>query len=157
MPIPLSLIAFFAWGFVIHGWAKQWSHPARPPRLNHGTAFQVVGMTSIVLIATFAPVKIVNRQKSRHITLPKRLMTLAELAEPVEHGLNRFYYCFVSVPEGQADHAVRFLSQELTVSEFIAAIESQTRLRHRFHHCGNGSTILWGGDCSFGLHFRVPD
>jgi hypothetical protein len=115
-----------------------------------------MGMTAIVLCAAIAPVKVVDRQKSRQITLPKQVMTLDELAEPVQHGWDRFYYCYVNVPEGLADHPVRFPSRELTVGEFIAAIEAQTPLRHRFHHCGNGHTVLWGGDCSFGLHFRPP-
>lgn len=84
-------------------------------------------------------------------------MTLAELADPVEHGWNRFYNCSVSVSEGLADRTVQFPSRELRVGEFIAAVESQTPLRHRFGHCGNGFTVLWGGDCSFGLHFRAHD
>jgi hypothetical protein len=76
------------------------------------------------------------------------------LAEPIEHGLDmpRFYHVLNRV-EG-AERVVRFPSKEPTIGEFIAAVESQTALRHRFHHCGNGYTILWGGDCSFGLFFR---
>jgi hypothetical protein len=38
----------------------------------------------------------------------------------------------------------------------MSAIEAQTPLRNRFHHCGNGATVLWGGDCYFGVGFRVP-
>jgi hypothetical protein len=113
-------------------------------------------MTLIVLVAAVAPVKVEDRQKSRHITLPKQAMTLAELAEPVKQGWDRFYYCCVDVPTGLADCPVWFPSRELTVGEFISAVEAQTPLRHRFHHCGNGYTILRGGDCSFGLHLHAP-
>jgi hypothetical protein len=113
-------------------------------------------MTLIVLVAAVAPGKVEDRQRARHITMPKQVMTLAELAEPVEHGWHRFYYCSVNVPTGQADRLVWFPSRELTVGEFISAVEAQTPLRHRFHHCGNGYTILWGGDCSFGLRFHAP-
>jgi hypothetical protein len=155
-PIPLNLVAFVAWVFVVRGWTKRCSHRDRRPGVIGVPVIQFVGMTAIVLGAAIAPVKVVDRQKSRPITLPKQVMTLAELAEPVQHGWDRFYRCYVSVPEGLADHPVRFPSRELSVGEFIAAIEAQTPLRHRFHHCGNGFTVLWGGDCSFGLQFRPP-
>jgi hypothetical protein len=93
----------------------------------------VAGMVAIVLVAAYAPIKVVDQQMSRSITLPKQVMTVAELADPVEHGWNRFYYCSVSVPEGLADRAVEFPSRDLTVRQFIAAVEAQTPLRHRFH------------------------
>lgn len=155
-PLPLNLAAFVAWAFVVRAWATRWSRSDRHPRGSGVFVIQSAGMTAIVLVAAFAPVKVVDRQKSRRITLPKQVMTLAELAEPVEHGWHRFYHYDVSVPEGLAARTVHFPARELTVGEFVSTIEAQTPLRHRFGHCGNGSTILWGGDCSFGLHFRVP-
>src|SRR5262245_44776092 len=121
--IPLSLAALIAWAFVVRAWAARRSRSDRHRRLNGVSAIQVAGMFSIVLVAAFAPIKVVDHQKSRRITLPKPVMTLAELADPVEHGWNRFYYCYVSVPEGLADRTVRFPSRELTVGEFIAAVE----------------------------------
>ncbi len=91
-PIPLNVAALIAWGFVIRSWAKRRSRPDYHPRLDGVSTIQVVGMATIVLIAALAPVKIVDRQRSRQITLPKPVMTLAELAEPVEHGWDRFYF-----------------------------------------------------------------
>jgi hypothetical protein len=154
---PLDLIALIAWAFVVRAWAARESDSDRERRWNVVWVIQVAGMCAVVLVAAYAPIKVVDQQKSRRITLPKQVMTLDELADPAEHGWNRFYYCSVSVPEGMADRAVQFPSRELRVGEFIAAVEAQTPLRHRFQHCGNGYTVLWGGDCSFGLHFRVPD
>jgi hypothetical protein len=155
--IPLSVAALVAWAFIVRTWARRQSRPTCHRWLNRVSAVQVAGMIAIVLAAGFAPIKVVDRQKSRYITLPKHVMTLAELAEPFKHDWDGFRFCYVNVPEGLADRTVRFPSRELTVGQFIAAVEAQTPLRHRFHHCGNGFTILWGGDCAMGLHFRVPD
>ena len=45
----------------------------------------------------------------------------------------------------------------MTLREFVAAIEGQTRLGHSFGSCGNaGSSILWGGNCCFGLSLHEP-
>ncbi len=156
-PAPLSLIALVAWAMVVLRWAKRPSQSERHARVTAVAAIQVTGMIATVLGAGLAPVKIVDQQKARRITLPKQLMTLDELAEPVQHGWNRFYHYWVSVPDGLADRVVRFPARELTVREFTSAIEAQTPLRHKFHHCSNGATILWGADCAMGLHFRVPD
>jgi hypothetical protein len=154
--IPLALAAFIVWVFVVRKWAAQQSGSDRRRRSDI-VVIQMIGMLAIVLVAAYVPVKVEDQQKSRRIVLPKRVMTLAEFADPVGHGWNRFYYRSMSVPEGLTDRAVNFPSRELSVGEFIAALEAQTPLRHRFHHCGNGSTLLWGGDCSFGLHFQAPD
>lgn len=155
-PVPLNLAALVAWVIVVRKWATRRSRSDRHARLNAVAIIQVTGMIALVLAAAFAPVKVMDRQKARYITLPKQVMTVGELAEPFEHGWPRFYDYSVSVPEGLADRAVHFPARELTVGGFISTVEAQTPMRHKFHHCGNGSTILWGGDCSFGLHFRVP-
>lgn len=151
--IPINLMALLAWILVVRWWAAKWSreHPGRWP--NPIAAVQVAGMVAVVWAASVAPGKVVDREKARTITLPKQAMTLDELADPVMHGWERFYFYSVTVPDGLGDRLVRFPAREVTVGRFIQEIESQTPLRHRFGHCGNGSTILWGGDCSFGLQF----
>ena len=154
---PFNIAALIAWAFIVRAWASHQPDTEHRRRPKVVWILQGAGMSAIVLLATSAPNKVVDQQMSRRITLPKQVMTLAELANPVEHGWNRYYYCSVNVPESLAGHAVQFPSRELTVGEFISAVEAQTPLRHRFHHCGNGYTVLWGGDCSFGLHFRVQD
>jgi hypothetical protein len=39
----------------------------------------------------------------------------------------------------------------MTLRDFLAAIEGQTRLRHQFGGCGNATTILFGGNCCSGV------
>jgi hypothetical protein len=155
-PPPFNIAAFVAWAIIVREWAKMPSRSEHQRRVSAVVVIQVTGMSALVLAAGFAPVKILDQQKARRITLPKQIMILDELAEPVQHGWDHYYYCWLNVPERLADRAVHFPARELTVGEFISAIETQTPLRHKFHHCGNGYTALWGGDCAFGLHFRVP-
>lgn len=84
-------------------------------------------------------------------------MTLAELSAPYEHGLPRPTISYsLAFPEGWGRRVVRFPSLEPTIGEFIAAIESQGGLEHRFGSCGNGWTILWGHDNIMWLGFRAP-
>lgn len=155
-PVPVNFAAFFGWALVVWKWGTRWqcSHPRA--RVNVPLVTQLSGMCAIVLLSAFAPGKIVERQKATRITLPNETMTVAELQSPIEHGWDRFYRFSISGADDLSSRAVTFPARELTVEQFISAIETQTPLRHRFHHCGNGMTILWGGDCSFGLHFRTP-
>jgi hypothetical protein len=82
-------------------------------------------------------------------------MTLAELSDPLRYGPNRPSLGYhLTPPEGLDGRVVRFGSLNPTVREFIAAIESQTPLRHRIYGCLNGGwTILWGLDCITGVSF----
>jgi hypothetical protein len=155
-PLPLNFAALFVWAWIVWKWSASWSRENPDGWVNGPVVVQLCGMSAIVLAAVFAPVKVVASQKAQQITLPKVELTVAELAEPIEHGMDRFHRFAVNAPDELAYQSVKFPARELSVAQFIAAIESQTPLRHRYHHCGNGLTILWGGDCSFGLHFRVP-
>ena len=78
------------------------------------------------------------------MSVPKLAMTVAELREPEEHGLPRLQPRFeVYAPEGLRDRVVHFTALDMAVGDFIAAVETQTGMRHRFRSCGNGWTILW--------------
>jgi hypothetical protein len=119
---------------------------------------QVAVFLGIVTAAHLAPGKTTERFLDRAITIPKTRMTLAELegdsdGPPPE-------WCpssvSISVPDDEKTKAIVFPTAELTLRQFVHAIESQSTLRHRFAHCGNGWTIFGGGDCSFGLHLRQP-
>jgi hypothetical protein len=91
------------------------------------------------------------------MTVPLQAMTIGELQEPLAHDLDRPSFLYsIGAPPDMAWRIVRFPSRDLTVAAFIAAIEAQTPLRHKFQHCGNGYTILWGKDCAFGVRFDVP-
>ena len=63
-------------------------------------------------------------------------------------------FCFA---DADKNTVVEWPRRDLTIGEFLDAIESQTVLRHRFMHCGNGYTVLGGGDCCFGLYVRDPE
>jgi hypothetical protein len=60
------------------------------------------------------------------------------------------------VHESEVARVVHWLRLVLSLRDFVSTIEAQTRIRHKFHGCGNGWTILWGNDCSFGLGLRDP-
>ncbi len=135
--------------------------------LNGAGAVRIVPAVVLIAIvagAIYAPVKTIERVKARRLTLSKSSMTIAELRDPVGHDLPHFRFnlpCYFAKQEqdvGLDDRVVRFASPELTVEEFIRAIEEQTPLRHRFSSCGNaGSSILFGRNCAIGLSFREPD
>ena len=86
-------------------------------------------------------------------------MSLAELREWTsgpgwtEHLPIRMW---LDVHYAEVARVVRWPRLVLSLREFVSAIEARTRIRHRFHGCGNGWTVLWGNDCSFGLALRDP-
>jgi len=155
-PLPINFAAFALWAILVAGWVKRRTRASGRRAGAAELVVQLVTMSVLVLAAASAPGKVVDHVKARHVTLPRQAITIGELQEPETYMLSRPFPYWISAPDDLADQVVRFPALELTVGEFIAAIEGQTPLRHRFRHCGNGWTILWGGDCSFGLSFRVP-
>jgi hypothetical protein len=112
----------------------------------------------IITGAVLAPVKTHDRLLDLPVALPKTEMSLAELKELTEtHQFQVPALRSIDFPELEALKIVRWPAQGLTLREFVAAIEEQTRLRHRFRSCGNSLTILWGNDCVFGMDLGVPD
>ncbi len=120
--------------------------------------FVNVACFAILALAHFAPVKTTDDYLTRKLSLPKTRITLAEMAklDAPPHRPLHLLGVSISVPQDEADVVIEFPATELTMRQFVDAVEQQSTLRHRFAHCGNGSTILWGGDCSFGLHLRHP-
>jgi hypothetical protein len=110
-------------------------------------------------MATAAPVKTKDRLLVRHVTLPKAEMSLGELKALADEELRSLHFpvrvrlSFAPVESGRV---VRWGGREMTLREFLAAIESQTRLGHQFGGCGNGSNILFGGNCCFGVFLCDP-
>lgn len=88
--------------------------------------------------------------------VPKSAMTVAELCQPIEHGLPPLSPRFLFNSAELDDRVVRFAALGMTVGEFVATVESQTGLRRRFISCGNGSTILWGVDNIMYISFVEP-
>ncbi|MBL8869797.1 MAG: hypothetical protein JNK90_08375 [Planctomycetaceae bacterium] len=110
----------------------------------------------IIIAAYLAPVKTTDRMLNNPLVLPNTELTLVEMDRKSNfectQWLPRNIY-IVSTSEN-AGRWIQFRTNEITIREFVDAIESLSDLRHRFVHCGNGSSILFGGDCCFGLRLR---
>jgi hypothetical protein len=119
-----------------------------------GLALSVI--CGICLVAHFAPLKTKGKVLAEHIELAKTNYTLVELQESVEFDRPGIpIRSSFSVDKAEATRTIRFPRRVLTIREFIDAIERQSSLRHKFHSCGNGHTILTGEDCCFGLSFST--
>ncbi len=155
---PFNFAAFLLWGaFLVLSVRKQ----LRRRRFALATALfttHVAFFAGIVTAAYLAPGKTTDRFLDRRITLPKSSMTLAEL-EGDPDGPRPFWRLSsvrILAPDDEKTKLIAFPEATLTLRQFVRAIESQSTLRRRFHHCGNGWTVLRGGDCSFGLSLRDP-
>ena len=121
----------------------------------------VMVAAGVIAAAQAAPVKTSDRLMARPVTLAKESMTLGELdAMLAAHEARRVGFpvqVYLTVPPEEADRVVHWGRREMTLRQFVAAIEAQTPLRHQFGSCGNGwSSILLGGNCVFGLSFSAP-
>jgi hypothetical protein len=58
--------------------------------------------------------------------------------------------------DADASQVVEWPARELSLRQFVEALETQTDLRHRFLSCGNGYSLLKGPDCGFGMILRNP-
>lgn len=144
--IPINFGALIVWGYFV--WCLATTRPGREWCWH-------AGLMGVILIAAIsAPGKVEERVRGRWISLPREELTLAEVKDPGQANFRKPFLFYLNAPEDLAGHVVRFPSRDLTIGQFIDTIESQTPLRHRFHHCGNGWTILYGGDCTFGVAFR---
>jgi hypothetical protein len=131
----------------------------RESKRGHGgiTFATYVFVTSFVIIAAvLAPVKTTERVLENPLVLPKTELTLSEMDRETDFERTQWLprYIYVATTSENADRQIQFRTTDITLREFIDTIESQSELRHRFMHCGNGSSILFGGDCCFGLRLR---
>lgn len=119
-------------------------------------ATYVVVTLAVVVAAVLAPVKTTERLLERPMVLPKTELAIAEMDRETNFENAQWLprYIYVAATSENADQQIRFRATDITLREFIDTIESQSALRHRFMHCGNGSSILFGGDCCFGLRLR---
>ena len=108
-------------------------------------------MAAVLILAASLP-KYTDAVLARPVQLDRTEMSLDELDRYLQSYPRRFpTQIYINFTASQRNQHVRWPAQELTLGMFVQAIESQTPLRHRFHHCGNGWTLLGGGDCCFGL------
>lgn len=146
MPIPWIVVVAVAW--------------KRETKHSRGTSTLATyaAVTAFVIVAAIlAPVKTIERVLDRPLVLPKTELTLAEMDRETEFEDTGDWlpqYISVASTPGNAAHEIRFRATDITLREFVATIEEQSDLRHRFMHCGNGSSILFGGDCCFGMRLR---
>jgi hypothetical protein len=133
------------------------------PRL--GSVFTIVRIhvvvgVAVIAMAISAPVKTKDRLLVRHVTLPKAEMSLGELKALADDDLRSLHFPVrvrISFEPVDSGRFVRWSGREMTLRDFLAAIEGQTRLRHQFGGCGNGTTILFGGNCCFGVFLCADD
>jgi hypothetical protein len=99
-----------------------------------GTALRYPIIAAIAVLAAIAPLK---AEDQRVGPLPGVNVTLAQLAKA------RVIYDLFSAEHG--DLRVQLPSASPTRREVMAVIKEQTGFESRIFHCGNGSTILFGG------------
>jgi hypothetical protein len=150
--LPLNGLALVIWIVTV-------VRPLRRSLSNTELALHVSAMAGIVVAAVYCPVKITERVLDRQVVLPKPVMSLAELRDWTKSPESRPHLPIQTsliVHESEVARVVHWPRLVLSLREFVSTIEVQTRIRHRFHGCGNGWTVLWGNDCSFGLGLRDP-
>lgn len=156
--LPLNFAACAIWIALLASSVRKHRRCNRPKLAVASAITQLAVFFSIVTAAHLVPGKTTDRFLDRTITIPRSPMTLAELAGDPDGPPPEWRPPSVSLSVAGEEKTKRivFPATTLTLRQFVRAIESQSTLRHRFAHCGNGWTILWGGDCSFGLHLCHP-
>jgi hypothetical protein len=156
--LPINVAAFAVWLALLAISVQEHLRQQRSGLAITLSTTQVAVIVAIVTAAHLAPGKTTDRFLDRTITIPRSRMTLAELEGDTDGPRPEWcpFSVWISVPDDEKTKVIAFPETTVTLRQFVGAIESQSTLRHRFAHCGNGWTILRGGDCSFGLHVRHP-
>ena len=157
--VPFSLIALIVFGFAVFGTARARVQSGRTRFATANFLISILLFGGLVGSAwAYRPTKIEDQLLRREIKLPATQMTLAELCYIAAYDRQVFpisiSFCFA---DADKETLIRWQSQDVTLGKFLDAIESQSVLRRRFMNCGNGYTILHGGDCTFGLYVRDPE
>lgn len=147
------MLMFFPWIIVVAVASRRETKRGRGA-LTFGTYLVVTFF--VVVAAILAPVKTTESVLDRPMVLPRTELTIAEMDRETNFENAEWLprYIYVATTSDNADQQIRFRATDITLREFVDTIESQSGLRHRFMHCGNGSSILFGGDCCFGLRLR---
>jgi hypothetical protein len=115
-------------------------------------------ITAVVFVgAVLAPIKTTQRILDRRLHLPRTEITIAELDDEAQFQGRRDWlprYVRVASTPDNAAQWIHFRARNITLREFVDTVERQSNLRHRFAHCGNGSSVLFGGDACFGLYLQ---
>ncbi len=156
--LPFNFAVFALWMALLVSAVWKQVRQQHPTTAWTSAILQVAVVALIVTAAHLAPGKTADRFLDRTITIPRNRMTLAELEGDPDGFAPQWrpFSLSITVPQDESAKTIAFPATTLTLRDFVHAVESQSTLRHRFAHCGNGGTILWGGDCCFGLHLRRP-
>lgn len=156
--LPLHALVFWVWLCVLVVAARRHFKAQQTSLGRAAIGIQVFVMVAVITAAHLAPVKTTDRVLSQPVTLARMEMTLGEIQECADPDCREAFPIRTSrsVAEADASVLIRFPSNQLTLRQLATAIEDQSKLRHSFAHCGNGWTLLWGGDCSFGMIMREP-
>jgi hypothetical protein len=150
--LPLNGLALVLWVVTI-------VRPLARSLSNTELTLNVSAMAGIVVAAMYCPGKVTERVLDRQVVLPKTVMSLGELRDWTESPESRAHLpirTWFIVHDSEVARVVHWPRLVLSLRDFVSTIEVQTRIRHQFHGCGNGWTVLWGNDCSFGLALRDP-
>ncbi|WP_254511038.1 hypothetical protein [Anatilimnocola floriformis] len=121
------------------------------------TLLTYLTITTVVFVAAIvAPVKTVDRVLDTKVVLPKTEISLAEMNDDDSDNRWLSRYIRVGATQENAAQVIHFREREITLREFIETVETQSNLKHSVAHCGNGYSILYGGDCCFGLRMSEP-
>lgn len=156
---PIGWAAGLLWSALLVISIRRYERRGQPRGALCAIALEAVIVVAIVVWAIAAPGKIKDEVLDRPVRLPKAEMTLAELkqlAEENPHWQSFPTHVSVQLRGIDASTDVHFRGRAMSLREFVADVESQTPLRHRFGSCGNGYTILGGEDCCFGMNLRDP-
>lgn len=159
MPIPFNMFAMLVWAIAFVRALMRHDRDENSGIRRASAITQCVLMAALIVGAMYAPYKKTEEILARRVTLPKARMTLGELRDWMEipwppSGLPvRITPSFDPRTENEQ---VAWPARELSVRAFLANLEEQTGLCHRFASCGNGWTILGGEDCSFGIRLYSP-
>ena len=144
LPMDAALLVGMTW-LIFVGYA---SWLASKHQRGFATFMTYVAVTLLATIAAYlAPVKTSEKSLDQRIVLPKTQLTLTEMdfeSNPAARDCLMPFATVRPAPE-TASQVIQFPGTELTLHEFVQTIEKQSKLRHRFHYCGNGYSVLFGG------------
>lgn len=159
--LPFSLMMLLASMLVVvESFRIRWQHGQRRAAVLGAFAGTTVVCAVLLAAAFYRPAKIAEQELDREVSLDATAMSLGQLGQYCQQRHDQLpvhvSFEFDERDARQKELVVHWPSRRLTLRQFVQSIESQTPLRGHFSSCGNGWTLLYGPDCSFGLSLRDP-
>lgn len=155
-PIAFALLALVIWFFIFSTRVRSRRQRGLAPVPILGTITTALIFLGIIYTAhSYQPVKTVEIELERKLSFPQLEMPLGDLgAWASRHSPTQRILASYQLAEADRNRMIQLPSRELTVREYLKVLDEQIRIDWKFRHCGNGYSILQGGDCCFGLHIR---